>query len=129
MSQIYEELHEGTWFDYDDALETSNFDVAWQVLLHIALTADPTERPRVEAAAYSALAADSPQLVRGALEALSILMRRRYRVDRDRYERAKQTIKPDVAKNKLVQDELEEVESWWAEPNWWQTPESGSTRQ
>lgn len=122
MANEYEALREGTWSDYDEALRSRDFDLAWQVLVHLALTVVRSERPKVEAAALAALDADSPALVRGALEALSILMRFRYRVDRQRYARATQRIRPNVASDDLVQDELRDVESWWSEPGWWPDP-------
>jgi hypothetical protein len=115
MPDDYEELTGGSWHDYGVALKANDFESAWRILVHLSLTANTTDKEIVETAAFSALDANDPRLVRGALEALSILMRFKYRVDRRRYEAAKARIRPAVLQEELVQDQLADLEMWWAE--------------
>jgi hypothetical protein len=117
MSAEYVERKVGNWPEYLAALAADDFDTAWQILVHLALTAQPADRTKVEDAAFSAVESASPALVRGALEALSLLLRLRHRVDRQRFETARRALDPVVATDQLVQDQILDVEMWWAEGN------------
>ena len=105
MTAVYEELAEGTFEEYELAVANGDYQLAWQYLVNLALNS--SDKPRVEALCYAGLATENIRLVSGILEALSILVRFRHRVDRVRLAAALETIDPNVRADEDVVEELE----------------------
>jgi hypothetical protein len=113
LSYVYESLRQGSLVDFNKAIARADFDGAWQIALHLALS--HPDKKVVENVIYAHLSIPHQGLVRGLLESITVLLRFGHRINRSALAVALASVDNALLQDELVREQLEELDGWLKE--------------